>query len=231
MRVRQGLHEAPVPLDYRAAIGKQYRAWSVGKHVSGEMNAVFMCSMAYFHTESGGVGLEDFSIKIECVEKHASEHCKMILAREFSRPDLFNLKAPLYCKKDAHREMIDIPMRVAHATLDSAHDHHEDSDVIDMPSQFWHNAYINHPVVRRELSKGTHWTRILPIALYWDGVKYTTRDSFVGFYFRDLRTGKQYLAMLVRLSPRFSLDSFECVCAFCDSFRGFVYECTCSHIL
>jgi hypothetical protein len=52
-----------------------------------------------------------------------------------------------------------------------------------------------------------YWSRILPLALYWDGVKYTLKDSFLALYLTDYRTGRIYLLCLVRKD-----DMCKCGC-------------------
>ena len=39
---------------------------------------------------------------------------------------------------------------------------------------------------------------LFAISLYWDGVLYTRRDNFLAFYTTILRTGRKYLAFLIR---------------------------------
>jgi hypothetical protein len=44
------------------------------------------------------------------------------------------------------------------------------------------------------------WYRIVPGALYTDGVQYTNNDSFEGLYIRNLRSGVQELLSIFRSS-------------------------------
>ena len=71
---------------------------------------------------------------------------------------------------------------------------------------FYH-CIQNHPIVLKGIDRGIHWSRILPIALYTDGVKYTTRDSFIAFYITDYRTQQMSLVSLFRKA-----DCCNCGC-------------------
>ena len=54
---------------------------------------------------------------------------------------------------------------------------------------------------------GVHWSRILGVVLYTDGVRYTTRDSFIGFFVTDYRTMDMHLCALFRKG-----DACKCGC-------------------
>ena len=113
-------------------------------------------------------------------------------------PVLLPIKIVLYDKRACRREVTTIPMRVAHFDLSSdvyTGDGGDDgfaSDILSEP------IYYHHPVVAKARADGVAWQNVKPIALYTDGVAYTKRDSFIGFFFRNLRTGVSKLAALIR---------------------------------
>ena len=49
-------------------------------------------------------------------------------------------------------------------------------------------------------------SRIRPLALYWDGVQYGKKQSFVAMCCHDLRAGKKHLCFLIRAALRPAAD-------------------------
>eukprot|EP00969_Alexandrium_andersonii_P301276 13319194-Alexandrium_andersonii.AAC.1 len=70
----------------------------------------------------------------------------------------------------------------------------------------WLPQWEQHPSVLAAMGKGWDKSHIRPVSLYYDGVKFTQRDSFLGFYVRGLLSKKVYLSFLIR--PRLSFDAF-----------------------
>ena len=69
-------------------------------------------------------------------------------------------------------------------------------DAVDV--LLWCAAFRRHPVYLRARAAGVPEHRIIPVALYWDGVQYTKRDSMNCYYVRNLYTGVQYLSFITR---------------------------------
>ena len=63
-------------------------------------------------------------------------------------------------------------------------------------------AFAEHPVAVRAKASGLHWSKTLPISLYWDGVRYTTRENFEGFFIYDHRADRRHLCWLYRAPGR-----------------------------
>jgi len=56
-------------------------------------------------------------------------------------------------------------------------------------------AYKKHPVI---VANTGHWSDVEVVSVFCDGVQYTKRDSFIGFYIRNLRTSIEELVFVVR---------------------------------
>ena len=128
-------------------------------------------------------------------------YIKKKLAQETPDPELFSVtNVPMYDKISSRRILADVPMSLAHHKLESIPEARAGYDDDNFGDAFWSSAYDRHSVRHDALAAGIPETNIRPVALYWDGVKYTNHDSFYGFYFRDLKSGQQFLAFLVRAS-------------------------------
>ena len=56
-------------------------------------------------------------------------------------------------------------------------------------------AYKKHPVI---VGHTGHWSDVELVSVFCDGVQYTKRDSFIGFYIRNLRTSIEEMVFVVR---------------------------------
>ena len=56
-------------------------------------------------------------------------------------------------------------------------------------------AYKKHPVI---VGNTGHWSDVEIMSIFCDGVQYTKRDSFIGFYIRNLRTHIEEMVFVVR---------------------------------
>ena len=124
---------------------------------------------------------------------------KSSYTREFGDPDLHYVETPVYSKKSASRESESIPVQLPSTIFAREYEGHVDpvssSEPDDSSSNFDCEAWRS-SVVRRSADK--HWSRIIPVAFYMDGVQYGIRESFEGMYIRNLRTGIQYLVAILR---------------------------------
>ena len=60
-------------------------------------------------------------------------------------------------------------------------------------------AYLDHPVLNEQVHRlHKHWSDVEVISLFCDGVSYTKRDSFIGFYLRNMRTGAEEMSFVIR---------------------------------
>jgi hypothetical protein len=74
-----------------------------------------------------------------------------------------------------------------------------DDDVLIQ--QFWDACpnFGENSVVTAALAKGYSTDQIIPISLYWDGVRYTKNETFIGFYTENLLTRRKVLICAVRI--------------------------------
>ena len=123
----------------------------------------------------GGRGAEHLGVKPG--SKNASAHIKLVVGRDFKQPNLKYFGLPLMVKGTNRKQTVQIPFRLVGDTLAEEYDGMEntpgDDPLASLP------RYGMHPVVQTALLT-SHWSRIVPVALYWDGVRYTTKASSPG---------------------------------------------------
>ena len=190
----------------RVAARAALRDHLVTRYVGGLLTASDLAKQAYWHTEAGGVGLEDLAVHPDVAVRHAAEHIGLVLNRTFARPELNTLLVPAYGKKSCMREAYAVAMRMPSSIFDDEYADHTEPPGDDPLSDFL-AMYEAHPVVAGFRRRGLHWSRLVPAYLYWDGVRYTTRDSIVAFSIADLRSGKTHLLFVVRKE-----DMCKCGC-------------------
>ena len=65
--------------DARRASGEKLRNHLILKHVGGNLTAADFGKEAYWHTHSGGLGLDEFAVRPERADHHANDHIKLVL--------------------------------------------------------------------------------------------------------------------------------------------------------
>jgi hypothetical protein len=186
--------------------GQKLREHLEKKYLSGLLTGYDFAIQAHFTTLAGGVGLEDLAVRPEQAEKHGAEHVEFIVAQKYPRPNLKTIEIAANSKHGCVREKINCPIRLPSQIFSESY---SDAEHVEPPGcdPSVVSLFPNHPVVRRGLDAGLHWSRILPLVLYTDGVKYSTRDSFVGFYVTNYRNMEMYLCALFRKE-----DACKCGC-------------------
>ena len=58
--------------------------------------------------------------------------------------------------------------------------------------------FAHHPVVATALRAGIRGYNIVMIYLYWDGVQYNKKDTFLGIFMKNILTGKATLLCVLR---------------------------------
>ena len=181
---------------------QEFREFLIKRHVSGHLHANDLCKIAYYHERSGGIGLSDLALSPSQADKNGHAHVQDVLANEYNMPNLYSAEMPTYNKHDARRSTSNIPVRLATDTLSAAYADAGDTHDDGLVEPHLNNLFLNHPVVRRSREAGVPLKKIIPVSLYWDGVMYTRRDSFYGFYFTDLRSGLKYMSAMFRAGLR-----------------------------
>ena len=177
--------------------GRQLRNYLEQKFLGGELTAVDLVIQSYYTTAAGGKGLEDLAILPAHANKHAAEHVDLILGKKYTRPNVKTIMVAACRKKGCVREKIPCPIRLPTQIMSETY---AIADHIDKPGEDPSvlRLFGNHPVVKHGFEQKLHWSRILPLVLYWDGVMYTKRDSFLGLSVTDYRTMKSSLIALFR---------------------------------
>jgi len=171
---------------------------------SKKVDATFLAQLSYHITQAGGVGVEDLAMTPE--SKHGSEHIRLLLGQEFEDPELYYVKTPMYDKIVAERKEVSMPIHLP-STIFKEHfkSAAEPSEGEEEPvlEHLDCHKWSDHPVRNRHKDR-LHWSRIVPAAMYWDGVQYTIRDNFFAIYLRDLREGISHVLVVVSggLSPK-----------------------------
>lgn len=134
------------------------------------------------------------------MNKNKNTHVELVLSREFPKPNLYKAGAPQFDKHASSRQELPIVTRNPHEVLEEDYtDFNEVQGSDDGVSKAWWNVFDAHPVVKQARERCIHWSRIIPVALYWDGIMYTKNESSTCFYVHNLRTLKKYLFAVVRL--------------------------------
>ena len=161
-----------------------------GMYAAGEISGEKVALISYYHQQSGGEGLEDLQVNPATASKHGDEVVTLAIGRKYKPPELYMVKVPLYERKGTIRDSIDIPVRLPSMIVD---DTYRESPPSKEALELNTAQYRNHPVVNSSAGP------VLPLALYWDGVEYTKNDAFIGFYIRNLISGRVQMVSFLRL--------------------------------
>ena len=186
--------------------GQKLRDFLERKLFAGLITAVDLAIQSHYTTLCGGVGLEDLAVRPDQAEKHAASHIELILGSKYPKPVLKSIDVPACTKRGCIREEFKVAMRMPTEIISETYNtttHIEPPG--DDPSVL--ALFPNHPVVRVARAEGLHWSRIVPLVIYTDGVKYSTRDSFVQISITDYRTLKMVPFVIVRKD-----DMCKCGC-------------------
>jgi hypothetical protein len=149
-------------------------------------------------------GLENLDIGPEGrnTTSHAQRHLNVALSKEFVMPQFYNLDIPVHEKRESIRKPASISLRLPHECMTDDHT----ADTAAMQSFLDENPHFReHTVFKAALQDGRSVSEVLPCSLYWDGVRYTKNDAFIGFYCENLLSKRKYLICAVRPSLRTSL--------------------------
>jgi hypothetical protein len=110
-------------------------------------------------------------------------------------PDLYEVRTPMYEKRGCIRTLTTVQCRVPHecilddATIDEARAEEWAADCPD---------FFESDTAKNCIARGYERAAIIPISLYFDGVRYTKNDQFVGFYIENLYSRRKYLLAALR---------------------------------
>lgn len=178
-----------------------------GLYGSGKLDANYCAEIAWYFSEVGGPCCETIAVRPDLAVKNGARQMKFALAKEENLSDIIKVEAPVYDKKTVSRIPYQIPVRLPTAIVAPKHRNSPDlpgedplveEGTLDSPSLTEHIVY-------KQQKARVHWSKMIPIVLYYDGVGYTKRDSFHGVYMRDLRTMEEHIIFLIRALPLLEL--------------------------
>ena len=192
-------HEPEIQESCQVEAGKKLREFLWMSHLSSRtVDATFLCELSWHITSSGGRGVEDLGLPPGSA--NGAKHVKLMLGQNFTDPDLYYVKTPLFDKKTAERletrVPVHLPSRIMLEQLESFAEPSETQEDACAHEHLDCRKWLDHPVRQRHKDL-LPASRIRPVALYWDSVQYNERDSFFGLYMRDLFTGVSHLMVIV----------------------------------
>lgn len=178
--------------------GKQLRRCLLERFCLDGMPASTVAVISYWCSKAGAVGVEDLAMAPDQATKHASEHIKTVAGKIYPEPNLHQVSSPMCIKREARRAKQEIPVYMPSQAFKDHVEATAGQTETNMPRLIGNiSSYWNHPVVVKAMQENNQ-TMVRPIALCWDGVQYTKRDSFMGFYVTDILSNKKFLSFLVR---------------------------------
>ena len=189
----------------RKEAGKQLWDLFVSEYAGGGLDAELLCSLAHFITLAGGQGVEDLALapsKDKNVHTgNASKHLKLVLGNRFSDPDIYYCGVPSFEKTQSRRSTQQVPMMLPSTIFREALAKRVGPDDATEPLESKLNCDCEkldkHEAMSSPKATSLHWSRRIAIALYWDGVQYTKRDTFHTLYIVNLPTRERHIVFLV----------------------------------
>ena len=197
---QRGFQDGPVAIE----AGAKLREHLLEKYFSGLLPASELAIQAHYHTLAGCPGLDDLAVKPEFASKRANHHILAVVGKAHGVPDLTRVDVPSHEKTKAHRDTMAVYVRLPSSFMGAQRE--EQSPCVEPREDPWSPLYTD-AISEGVRARGGQWTDVQLYSLYWDGVRYTTRDQFIAFYYNDLRAQKTYLCWLVR-----KLDLCKCGC-------------------
>ena len=162
------------------------------------LSAVQVCILAYFCVRAGATGQISTFAKAPGDKStgHYARHLKRALAVEEDDVKDYILDMPGYSTYACYRTVHKIPCAPPQEAIDAELQQNpallEKLDSTPLTQQNWCKAYGDHPAVK------TSSQRPVPIALYLDGVAYSTIDTVIGFWIVNLLSGARHLVTPIR---------------------------------
>ena len=191
------------------AFGQEYRKMLIIDLSNGTIDAAKLTKTAWLHTKSGGRGVEDLMLEpTDANAKHASELVERIFRAEYPPPPLLKLAVPATPKRDNNRDnsyVVDVQLPSS-ILIELVENHIE---AIDAMQAELLDLFRTHPVVTEARSEPNpiHESRLRPATIYWDGVGYSKRDQFLGFFLYCFASRKSFLLFSIRKE-----DTCKCGC-------------------
>ena len=166
---------------------------------SKAVNAKFLGHLAWHIGKCGGVGGDDFAVDPASDMGYA--RIKLLSGRDFDDPELCYVSTPMYDKKNnqqaENRVPTHLPSRIFGAQFKDFQEPIELTEPAEEIARLDCPRWREHRVRQRVMSSH-HWSRIVPAALYQDGVHFQNRDNFFTICVRDLRTNVSHVSIILR---------------------------------
>jgi hypothetical protein len=163
-------------------------------------NAIDVTTIAFYATQCGATGLEHLALPpTEAASKYASAKVYGCLKKTFPEPEVQQVTVPTYNRRTCIRSETSVPCRLPHM-MDLAVPVSDTSEIDPLieSEHLNQDSFIQHDVVRA--NRGLQWQQVRPVSLFFDGVAFSKRDSFFGFYVRCLRTNVEEVCFIIRPS-------------------------------
>ena len=185
----------------REEAGKELWRLLVLEYAGKQIAATTITAIAYWATLAGCLGVEDLAVGPSLAHKDRNDYVKLAIGKHYDNPDLYYCKVPAYEKYANRRQLVQVPMQLPSVIFKQQLA--EMPDISKLPAEdpalpnYNCPKLYDHPVWNSQKADMMHWSRVIPCALYWDGVQYTKRDSFHALYLLNLRTAEKHVIFVV----------------------------------
>ena len=193
-----GVYEPNTMQDHHAEAGKQLRKFLWLAYLTGAtVDAEFLGHLAWHILQCGGQGVSDLSVNPNSDKGY--RRVRLVLGREFEDPTLTYVTTPLHDNKTNQRVEGRVPIHLPSNIFNGY-------DTGPMPliepaaetTRFDCDRWETHALRQKAVAAGMHYSKIMPVSLYWDGVQFQNRDSFFTICVRDLRTNVSHPIIFLR---------------------------------
>ena len=176
--------------------GEQLVDLLLSLHYAGQMSAKTLSLICWWSAKAGAAGpVQKYGFRPDAPTGHYQRHLDQVsgVSLKAERSWRYVLSVPSLAKYDPSRCCHDVPVNVPHECLsEEILEHPEILDEVEATQ--WPPAYYDNPIVRRD------GRRVVPLALYLDGVPSTKRDGILGFWVYNLLTRRRHLICVLRKS-------------------------------
>ncbi|CAE6971965.1 unnamed protein product [Symbiodinium sp. CCMP2592] len=193
-------------LPQQTRAGENLRACLLDRFTMGSITGADVAELSFHITEAGGRGVSDLALRPEVAKSHGHQHVRRNAGKFYPEPDVTYINTPLFMKRETRRVNERVPMMLPSKLFELFVEKPEVLSKSEKRYEFFNglSCFEQHPVVSQARSQGIP---VRPIALYWDGVRYSVHDSFTGFFVTDLLSEQKFLSFLLS-----GLDMCQCGC-------------------
>ena len=169
-------------------------------YFSRALNAKQFCTTMYHAGQAGIQEAVPYGCNPSAQSGHFQRHLDVVFRGRLDRSRLYELETPAQGKHDLSRCTRTMHVLNLHEELAE----HMADPAVRTKLIEWESsgdappAYTDHPLVRAGAPIGSPSGRVLPVALYMDGVPYSQTDSALGFWLSCLLTHRRFLGAVLR---------------------------------